>query len=112
METKERFVIWFDGASNRWKLEDSQYEVVIENFKHEGDALKEAKRLNGMVGTETIIRGKKLDDVLTTKEFITAAIDGELPWKPCKKCGYKEQDTRKYEDMCYQCYADKHHIYG
>ena len=46
METKERFEVWFDGASKRWKLEGTQLEVVIENFKYEGDALKEAKRLN------------------------------------------------------------------
>src|SRR5690242_12689115 len=61
---------------------------------------------------ETTIRGIKLDTPLSTEEFIAAAISGDLPWNPCKMCGYKEQDTRKYDGMCYQCYADKHHIYG
>lgn len=33
-----------------------------------------------------------------------------VAWEPCKQCGYKEQDTRKYDGLCYQCYADKNNL--
>jgi hypothetical protein len=42
-----RYIIWSDGSTRRWHIDDTKLDTTIEgNFQHEGDAQKRADVLN------------------------------------------------------------------